>query len=105
MSLTCDVSVGCVTPSPSRVGPFCAVLIGIVVEPFTHWFSGLLTQTPFLTPIHEHHFHWALMGLSSAIALGGIGLAWWIYVLQPGLAGRLAATLPGLYQLSLNKFY
>ena len=39
------------------------------------------------------------------MALGGIFAAWWIYVRQPGLSVRLAARVPALYQLSLNKFY
>jgi NADH-quinone oxidoreductase subunit L len=42
---------------------------------------------------------------SSLLALGGIGLAWWMYVLQPEAAGRIATAIRGLYQLSLNKFY
>jgi NADH-quinone oxidoreductase subunit L len=37
--------------------------------------------------------------------LGGIGLAWFMYVVQPGFAARLTSAVPGLYQLSLNKFY
>ena len=39
------------------------------------------------------------------MALGGIFMAWWIYVKQPGLSARLATSMQGLYQLSLNKFY
>ena len=39
------------------------------------------------------------------MALGGIFLAWWMYVRQPGLNARLAQSMPRLYQLSLNKFY
>ena len=36
---------------------------------------------------------------------GGIALAWWMYVRQPGVAGRMAGRLQGLYQLSWNKFH
>ncbi|HLJ91722.1 MAG TPA: NADH-quinone oxidoreductase subunit L [Gemmataceae bacterium] len=82
-----------------------ALVIGIIVEPFTHWFSGFLALTPYFTPIHEHEFNWLLMVGSSIIALGGIGLAWFLYVFQPGVVTRLASAVPGLYQLSLNKFY
>jgi NADH-quinone oxidoreductase subunit L len=42
---------------------------------------------------------------SSVFALGGIGLTWWLYAARPGLAGRFARGIEGLYQLSLNKFY
>jgi NADH-quinone oxidoreductase subunit L len=46
-----------------------------------------------------------LMTLSGLIALAGIGLAYQMYRRQPDLPGRLARAVPGLYQLSLNKFY
>jgi proton-translocating NADH-quinone oxidoreductase chain L len=82
-----------------------SLLIGIIVEPFTHWFSGFLAQTPFFATVHEHEPNWLLMIGSSIIALGGIGLAWFAYVFQPGFATRLASAVPSLYQLSLNKFY
>jgi NADH-quinone oxidoreductase subunit L len=63
-------------------------------------------QTPgFPHEAHEHTTNWGLMGLSSLLALGGIGVAYLVYVKQPDLAGRLARAAPGLYQLSLNKFY
>jgi NADH-quinone oxidoreductase subunit L len=42
---------------------------------------------------------------SLAFAAAGIGGAWWVYVRQPGLAGRLARSAPGLYEASYNKFY
>ena len=41
----------------------------------------------------------------TVFALGGIFVAWWMYVKSPGLNARLAASMQGLYQLSLNKFY
>jgi NADH-quinone oxidoreductase subunit L len=49
--------------------------------------------------------NYVLMVVSSVIALGGIGIAWWMYVREPGAATRLAHHLQGLYQLSLNKFH
>jgi NADH-quinone oxidoreductase subunit L len=82
-----------------------AVFAGIAVEPFTHWFSGLLTRTPLLGRLHEHAPNWLLMGLSSVVALAGIGVAYAMYVVQPGLPGRLARGARELYQLSLNKFH
>jgi NADH-quinone oxidoreductase subunit L len=45
------------------------------------------------------------MVVSSLIALAGIGIAYWMYVRRPGLADRLVRFIPGLYQLSRNKFY
>jgi NADH-quinone oxidoreductase subunit L len=45
------------------------------------------------------------MGISTVLAIGGIATAWWMYVQQPGLPGRLTASMRGLYQLSWNKFH
>jgi NADH-quinone oxidoreductase subunit L len=45
------------------------------------------------------------MGLSVALALGGAGVAYWMYVANPALPKELAAKAQWLYQLSLNKFY
>ena len=40
-----------------------------------------------------------------ALALGGIGVAWWMYVRQPGLADQVVKSMPGPYELSRNRFY
>jgi NADH-quinone oxidoreductase subunit L len=45
------------------------------------------------------------MIVSSLLALGGIGVAWWMYVRQPGVADALARQYRGLYELSRNRFY
>jgi NADH-quinone oxidoreductase subunit L len=92
-----------------------AVGVGIVVEPFTHTFSGFLQkhwlengfsnfpQTD--VPQMEHEFHGVLMAVSGLIALAGIGFAYGMYVRRPGLADQVARAIQFLYQLSLNKFH
>jgi NADH-quinone oxidoreductase subunit L len=83
-----------------------AVGVGIIVEPFTHGFSDYLQRHTDLQVPHEHaHMDYRLMLLSALVALGGIGVAWWMYVREPGSAARLANRFRGAYQLSLNKFY
>jgi NADH-quinone oxidoreductase subunit L len=92
-----------------------AVAAALFVEPFTHTFSGYL-QTYWLknewsnfpqvdAPEIPHKMNFWLMALSTLIALAGIVIAAWMYLRQPGLADRLARSLSGLYQLSLNKFH
>jgi NADH-quinone oxidoreductase subunit L len=81
-----------------------AVGVGALVGPLTHWFGHLVSHLPDLTPEAAHHENLLLMLISSIVALAGIGVAWWMYVVQPGLPGRLANRLQALYQLSLNKF-
>jgi NADH-quinone oxidoreductase subunit L len=46
-----------------------------------------------------------LMGVSSAIALGGIALAAFIWLRRRQLADAMAARFPGVYRLLLNKYY
>jgi NADH-quinone oxidoreductase subunit L len=45
------------------------------------------------------------MGLSSLIALLGIGLASWLWLKNPEQPERIAASMPGLHRLLLNKYY
>jgi NADH-quinone oxidoreductase subunit L len=98
---------------PLQILAVGAVALGIVIEPFTHWFSGILEHhwlshafSNWRPLVPEHHgFHIALMVGSSLVAIGGVCVAWWMYVREPGVAGRLAQNIQGLYQLSLNKFH
>jgi NADH-quinone oxidoreductase subunit L len=46
-----------------------------------------------------------LMGVSSVIALLGIGLAAFLWLKDPAVPARLAAQFPGLHRLLLNKYY
>ncbi|GIX14849.1 MAG: hypothetical protein KatS3mg118_2808 [Paracoccaceae bacterium] len=40
-----------------------------------------------------------------AAMLAGLGLAWWFYILDPSVPGRLAASNPAIYRFLLNKWY
>jgi NADH-quinone oxidoreductase subunit L len=84
-----------------------AVLAGFVnAEPLTGWFAE------FLQPLWQHETkelhngaNFVLMLGSTAVALSGIGIAAWMYLLQPALPARFAGNFQVWYQLSLNKFY
>ncbi|MCS7045205.1 MAG: NADH-quinone oxidoreductase subunit L, partial [Gemmataceae bacterium] len=88
-----------------------AVLVGITFGPtgiLEHLFVDrwIGPQWPaHLQPTGEHHLNWLLMLLSSAIALGGIGLAYAAYVRTPTLAESLCRAVGGLYAWSRNRFY
>jgi NADH-quinone oxidoreductase subunit L len=85
-----------------------AVLVGYVNSEFAPWLGQFLSHTSGLDSPEVEIGHGTIavvMSLSILLALGGIGLAWWMYILKPGLAGRVASSAPRLYQLSLNKFY
>jgi len=47
----------------------------------------------------------ALMGVSSVIALVGIGIAAFIWLKRRSIAAAMAANYPGLHRLLLNKYY
>jgi NADH-quinone oxidoreductase subunit L len=83
-----------------------AVFAGIIVEPFTHWLSDFLNgHTLGFQASEPEPTDWLLTGASTIFALGGIAVAWWLYVRQPGLPARLVSGAAQLYQVSLNKFY
>jgi NADH-quinone oxidoreductase subunit L len=90
-----------------------AVGIGFVVGPLTHWFADFLQMywVPRLpgggygSTQPEHAINWPLLLGSSAFALGGIFVAWWMYVERPAVPAKLAHAMPGAYELSRNRFY
>ncbi len=100
---------------PSMAVPLMILAVGAVTagfvnaEPLTHALGHFLERTPTLPhaePVELAGGTKALvMTLSTLVALGGIGLAWWLYVARKGVVERLATAAPRLYQLSLNKFY
>jgi proton-translocating NADH-quinone oxidoreductase chain L len=98
---------------PVMTGPLTVLAVGALVvglvnaEPLTHALAGFLGRTRYFAA-HEAEYGMAnlLIGLvSTAVAFAGIGLAWWVYVREPGVAGRWAQGLQALYQASLNRFY
>jgi NADH-quinone oxidoreductase subunit L len=83
-----------------------ALGVGFVVGPWpTDFFADFVGRTPGLPRLEHEPLNWPMMLVSSLIALGGIGVAWLMYVRQPDLPGRLTDSARGLYQLSLNKFH
>jgi NADH-quinone oxidoreductase subunit L len=78
--------------------------VGLVVGP-TGLFEGFLERTPGLPVAEAAGSHWGLMLLSALISIGGIAVAYLMYVLEPDLPRKCAAAAAGLYQASLNKFY
>jgi NADH-quinone oxidoreductase subunit L len=93
---------------PLMVLAVFAVGVGFVVGPLgikSLSFADFLAKTPGFHESHEHHMNLPLMAISTVFALGGIGVAWLMYIQQPDLPARVAKGAQGLYQLSLNKFY
>jgi proton-translocating NADH-quinone oxidoreductase chain L len=71
----------------------------MVFDPADGGFPGIIPR-----PV-EHHHNLLLMAGSSLFALGGIALAYFVYVKHPAKAADMANSMKGLYGLSRNKFY
>lgn len=80
---------------------------------FEHWLEPV--TAPAIQAMHESHAHgddhghealeWGLMALSVAIALAGIAVARWFYLVNKELPERLSAAAPALYRFLWNKWY
>lgn len=84
-----------------------AVFVGAIVEPLTGAFSGFLARSisvPPVSPEHAHpHFNWLIGAIGTAVALGGVGLAWAMY--RKGGPEEVPTALRGVWHLSRNKLY
>jgi NADH-quinone oxidoreductase subunit L len=92
---------------PLMVLAVCSLVVGVAIGP-THWFAHLFETTSIFRGLNKslsEGMNPTLMVISSLLALGGIGLAWLMYVRQPDLPGKFASSARALYQLSYNKFY
>src|SRR5207248_1831896 len=84
-----------------------AVGVGIALGP-THYFERFLDAHWIIQFKHlsaEHATNWMLVGISAVIALAGIGVAYWMYVVQPAIPGQIAEKARTLFELSRDKFY
>jgi NADH-quinone oxidoreductase subunit L len=100
----------------SMIVPLVILAAGsVVVGHFYESIFGFLKQTPSLAyeglPEHppgaEHAGHGLVVGVSVAVVLAGIGLAWLLYVGRRALVEQLTRTMDavGLYRLSHGKFF
>jgi NADH-quinone oxidoreductase subunit L len=56
-------------------------------------------------PVAEGHHDFALVAISVAAGLIGIGFAYLLYIARPGLTGAIATTLGGFYRLVYGKYF
>jgi NADH-quinone oxidoreductase subunit L len=89
-----------------------AVLTGYLFAPFfigSAWegfWAGSIHNAPHNHIMHDMHEVPAWVPLAPAAAgLGGIALAYVLYMLAPGVPARLAASFHGIYLFLLNKWY
>jgi len=71
----------------------------------THGFAEIVKGTRFLPEFHEAHPSTLVLYGSIILALIGVVLAAFFYLLKPEAPNELAARWKNFYQLSYNKFY
>jgi NADH-quinone oxidoreductase subunit L len=89
-----------------------SVLAGVVFhehffghfEHVVHFFQGSLVVDAERLDAAHHVPVWVAWSATIAMLIGFVA-AWWMYIRDPGMPGRLAAANPGLYQFLLNKWY
>jgi NADH-quinone oxidoreductase subunit L len=83
--------------------------IPLIVLAVLSLLGGYINLPHFLGPVfgesHEGHVPFLIQYSPTVVALGGIGLAYQMYVRSPQMAERLGQSLRGAYQLLLNKYY
>jgi proton-translocating NADH-quinone oxidoreductase chain L len=92
-----------------------ALVVGLVVDPLTHWFGHFVDRA---AVIHEadhafenatnlapgkHSFSFEIAGISTMLALGGLALAALLY--RKGGPEKVPAAIQPLFALSANKLY
>ena len=106
------------SPPPMLI-PLVSLAILSIVGGFIGWPKSLLGGEwfgKFLEPVFEgnpvvppHEYgrsiEYFLMALSVATAIVGISVAYRMYVQQPALSDRMAATFTGLHRVLLHKYY
>jgi len=89
---------------------FLALFGGLVQVPgvddaITKFLDPVFANSP-LSAIHPSvAASWTGLAIGTAISLGGIAIAYWLYVVQPAAPGILQRRLRPLYTLLVNKWY
>jgi NADH-quinone oxidoreductase subunit L len=93
--------------TPLTILAVLAIVGGLIGLPHLSAIEG------FLEPVFAHHeavhasgiLEWVLMALSGIVAIVAIILAQYMYLVNPGLPGRLSERYASLYKLLSNKYY
>jgi NADH-quinone oxidoreductase subunit L len=79
------------------------------VPPEHGWFHGFLHEVAAPLGAGSHEVGWGmllgLMSVAVAIAIGGWGLAHYMYAIRPQMANEMVAKSPQVYTAILNKYY
>ena len=102
---------------PVMLAPLLVLALGAVVAGFAFegpfigegwldfWRGSIVNASGNTVMDDMHHVPGVISLLPTLVGLLGIGLAYVMYVARPDLPERLAAAVPRVYQLVLNKWY
>lgn len=94
---------------PAMAGPLAllaiaALIIGFATGP-THLYAHYLHHTPGLPEGHEFEPNIAMMVISSVLAIGGIAVAWFMYVVSPSIPRNLKQGMSVPFEISSNGLF
>jgi NADH-quinone oxidoreductase subunit L len=94
-----------VVPGGNRIEAFLEPSFRAIGAPEPATAPGSIEVAEPAASAQEHSTELALMGVSTVVALAGIGLAFVIYRRREGMADAIAARFGGLHRLLMNKYY
>ena len=91
---------------PLSILAFCSIFGGFLGSPLMHnWFQGLVHFGE-THAVHAEGPNYAVMGISVLVGLGGIGLAYLLYMTKYStVPGRLCTRFAAIHRLLVNKYY
>ena len=93
---------------PMVILAFLAVVSGLAGTPLADYFAEIVSPSEFATEtlaLEPHEFNLPLAALSVLVAVGGIALAYALYVPKPERAAALARRFSGLYSFLDKGWY
>ncbi len=86
-------------------GGFNHLFVGEGREAFWHEAIKVLAPHDSIERAHQEHAPFLIHHLPLIVSLTGLAIAYWMYIVRPGTATRIANAVPGLYRFLLNKWY
>ncbi len=81
--------------------------LGHIPNFWEHWLEPVIRKLPTAEAAnisHDASAEWLLMGVSVLIAACSAGLAYWIYIINPGASEKVKKSIRPIYELVNNKY-
>jgi NADH-quinone oxidoreductase subunit L len=89
---------------------FLALFAGLVQVPgvdetITHFLDPVFADSPLAAIVPSVSASWTGLAIGAAISIAGIGIAYWLYILQPQMPALLIKRFRWLHTFLYNKWY